>query len=161
MHQEHFQKLRFQRIPMSNAVINKIMANEMREKNGRACQKDVEDYISIEQLNTMKAVILGGTMQVEAKELNTKLFSKEVQNYIVNCKLSCYATPLDEVHSIIYHYNTNSSQKKQSRDSDCPDLIFFDVVKTNIIDGKDNQHIKLSKGAFDFRKSLTKPNYGA
>jgi hypothetical protein len=50
MHQEHFQKLRFQRIPMSNAVINKIMVdqNEMRENNGRACQKDLEDYISIE-----------------------------------------------------------------------------------------------------------------
>jgi hypothetical protein len=154
MHGALFNRLKHTPIPMADALTQSIdaIANAVNIRmNGEPDTESDPKKMVIDKLNNVKASIMGGKMQLDAKELKTEFIMSKSNGKIVKYELSYYAVPFHDNYSLIYIYNNN--REKIATGDTCRDLVFVNIVYGCV------QDVKYAKTTASFNNSKTKPFY--
>jgi hypothetical protein len=153
MHQNRFEQLFNTRIAMADDVF-RWMDKMAKVESGGNLKIGLDYKKDIDQmLNNVKANLLGGTMEMEERLLKTYCYEDHIKGKTVQFDISYYATPFYINYSLIYLRNNNSKPTKESKASQCRDLVFVDIVKGS------PKRIKSFKTNHKFDRSSTKPFY--
>ncbi len=156
MHGVLFNRLVHTPIPMADALMKSVDAIASTENNnmmnGEPDTESDKKKMIIDKVNNVKASIMGGKMQLDAKELKTEIIESKSNGKMVKYELSYYAVPFHDNYSLIYIYNNNRKQKIAAGVA-CRDLVFIDIVHGGVKD------VKYAKTTASFKFSTTKPFY--